>query len=310
MARLVELARQIARADLAVIVRGETGTGKEHVARALHQFSPRSARPFVTVNCAAVQDTLVESELFGHEKGAFTGATSAKPGLLEICDGGTVFLDEVGELSAAMQAKLLRALDAKRITRVGSVVERAIDIRVVAATHRDLDRDVAAGRFRSDLLFRLAGATIVIPPLRERPLDIALLARTFADEACARAQHPPMPISCSAMRALTTHAWPGNVRELRNAIDYVAAMATATTTAIDVAQLPAAISGGPAEPPPEHAAPSQRFRPIADELAELERKRMREAIAAAGGVVKAAASLIRMPLRTFHLKAKQYGLKA
>ncbi|HTR56019.1 MAG TPA: sigma 54-interacting transcriptional regulator [Kofleriaceae bacterium] len=303
MARLFELVRQVARTELAVLVRGETGAGKEHVARALHAFSPRAGRPLVTLNCAAVQDTLVESELFGYDKGAFTGASAAKPGLLETAHGGTILLDEVGELSPAMQAKLLRALDAKRITRVGSVVEREIDIRVIAATNRDLERETAAGRFRRDLYYRLGGATIALPPLRDRPRELAVLARLFLDELERRAGTRAPRISTGALRALTRHHWPGNIRELRNAIELAAATA-GDDGVIATWHVPGDGTPGPALA----AAGSSRFRPIADEVRDLERRRMREAIAAANGVLKHAAQLIHMPLRTFHFKAKHYGL--
>ncbi len=307
MVRLVELTRQLACTELTVLVRGDTGVGKEHIAHALHHLGPRASQAFVTLNCAAVQDTLIESELFGYERGAFTGATATKLGLLEAARGGTIFLDEIGELSHAMQAKLLRALDAKRITRVGSVVERDIDIRIVAATHRDLEQEAAAGRFRRDLYFRIGGATIVLPALRERRCEIAWLARSFLDDARLREGRDELRLSAGAMRGLARYGWPGNVRELRNAIAYGAAIATETAT-IEIWHLPPHVSGLAESVvlPPVGGA----FRPIAEEVRELERRRMREAIAAADGVLKEAARLIGMPLRTFHLKAKHYGLTA
>jgi DNA-binding NtrC family response regulator len=310
MIRLAALVKKLAASELSILVRGETGAGKEHIAHALHTLSPRAARPFVTLNCAAVQDTLVESELFGHEKGAFSGAVATKIGLLEAAHGGTVFLDEVGELTPAMQAKLLRALEAKRITRVGSVAEREIDIRVVAATHRDLVAESDAGRFRRDLFFRLGGATVVLPPLRERPREIALLARTFADEACGKARRPLARIAAGAMRALSAYAWPGNVRELKNVIEFVVATLGEDDELIEPWHLPPQVTGAapPAAPSEKPAPAGPSFRPVAEELRELERRRMREALAAADGVQKRAAELIGMPLRTFHLKIKQYGL--
>ncbi len=216
MLRLYELVHRLAQSELSLVVHGETGTGKELVAHAVHALSPRAAKRLVTVNCAALSETLLESELFGHERGAFTGATSTKEGLLEASSGGTIFLDEVGEMSPSLQAKLLRALESHRITRVGDTREREVDLRVVAATHRDLPTEVKAGRFREDLFFRLAGATIWLPPLRNRRRELPLLARRFLDEACQKLGKPAPLLSAAATQVLGTYPWPGNVRELRN----------------------------------------------------------------------------------------------
>jgi len=183
MARMYQLLERLAVSELPVLVCGETGTGKEVAAGALHQFSHRSERPLVSLNCAAIQENLVESELFGYERGAFSGAIAAKPGLLEVASGGTVFLDEIGDLPAAVQAKLLRVIETKRVLRLGDVRERTIDIRVIAATNRDLVKDVVAGRFRRDLYFRLSGATLWLPPLRDRPRELPILAEMFLHDA-------------------------------------------------------------------------------------------------------------------------------
>jgi two-component system, NtrC family, response regulator AtoC len=274
----------------------------------LHAWSPRAARPFVAFNGAAVTESLAESELFGHEKGAFTGATATKVGLLEAADGGTVFLDEVGELPETIQAKLLRALETKRIMRVGSTKELALDVRVVAATHRDLEADVRSGRFRGDLFFRLGGAKVTLPPLRSRPRELVLLAREFLDAARATAKAMPMTFSAAAMEALARYPWPGNVRELKNEMEYVGATAEG-----DVVQ-PWHLSErlvGPAEAMVRGAASSAKpgRRRLADEVRDLERRRMAEALEEAGGVQKKAAELIGMPLRTFSMKSKQYGLR-
>jgi len=315
MLQVYELIARLAKSDLSVLVGGETGVGKENAAYAIHHWSARAERPIVTLNCAALPDTLVESELFGYEKGAFSGAAATKPGLLEQADGGTVFLDEVGELTLVAQAKLLRALESKRVTRLGSVKERAVDLRVVTATNRKLEEEVKAGRFRQDLLFRLNAATVLLPPLRERPREVALLSRTFLDAARERAGQAPLSISAAAMDLLTRYEWPGNVRELKNAMEFAAA--TVSDEVLEPGHLPSTLLGAADEalagddgqaPAPSGKTAERRFRPIADELRDLERRRMEEALEAAGGVQKRAAELIAMPLRTFAMKAKQHGL--
>jgi two-component system, NtrC family, response regulator AtoC len=223
MIRLYELIERLAKSQLAVLICGETGTGKELAARAIHEWSSRRAKPIVAINCAAIAETLVESELFGHEKGAFTGAVGTKIGLLERAAGGTVFLDEVGELSAGAQAKLLRVLEHKSVMRLGGVREHAIDIRVVAATNRNLEAEIGAGRFRRDLYFRLSGAMIWLPPLRDRKREVAILAQRFLEEACERMRCQAKALSDDALRLLSSHDWPGNIRELYNVMEYAAA---------------------------------------------------------------------------------------
>ena len=315
MMKLFALLERIAAADLPVLITGETGVGKENAAYAVHHWSKRKG-DFFPVNCAAIgPESLVDSELFGHEKGAFTGATAAKAGLFESAAGGTVFLDEVGELPLAIQAKLLRALENKKITRLGDSRERAIDVRLVAATNRSLEQEVAAGRFRQDLFFRLSGAPVYLPPLRDRRCEIPLLARAFLSDACTRSGRVAMTISPPAMQVLLTHNWPGNVRELRNAMEWV--MAAAPDETVEPTDLPEKLGGAASGSAPEPAVvpvadlPADArasFRPIAEELRELERRRMAEALAAAGGVKTRAAQLIDMPIRTFTLKLKQYKL--
>jgi two-component system, NtrC family, response regulator AtoC len=315
MKRIVQLLRRLAASELPVLITGETGVGKEHVAQAVHAWSSRAARPFVVLNCAAVHETLAESELFGHERGAFSGATHAKPGLLESAAGGTVFLDEVGELTPAVQAKLLRAVEAKRITRIGSVREREVDIRIVAATNRDLEREAETGAFRRDLLFRLSAARVILPPLRERPREIPLLAREFLDEACRRANRSALALSTAAVHALTRHGWPGNVRELRNVIEYVAASVDGSVPVIEPWHFPAHVGEAAAAArateraaPANGEAPRRAARRLADEVRDLERSRIREALERTGGVKTHAAQLIGMPLRTFLLRLKKYDL--
>ncbi|SEM24784.1 DNA-binding transcriptional response regulator, NtrC family, contains REC, AAA-type ATPase, and a Fis-type DNA-binding domains [Stigmatella aurantiaca] len=323
--RLYGLIRRLAASELPVLILGETGAGKENAAFSLHHWSRRTAKPFVAINCATIAESLAESELFGHEKGAFTGASAPKLGLLETAQGGTVFLDEVGELPLASQAKLLRALETRRILRVGGTQEREIDIRIVAATHRHLEKEVEAGRFRKDLFFRLGAASVVLPPLRDRPAEVGVLARRFLAEAWGAQARPPPALSAACLEALSRYDWPGNVRELKNAMGYVAA--TVAEETVEPAHLPErilaalqaparpgvapAVPPSPVSGPAEGSAPSApgpRFAPLAEELRTLERERMAEALRATGGVKVRAAELLGMPLRTFTLKCKQYGL--
>jgi len=212
---------------------GETGVGKEILAETIHRRSTRAAKPFVRLNCAALTETLLESELFGHEKGAFTGAIATKPGLFEVADGGVVFLDEVGELKMSTQVKLLRVLDERKVLRVGDVTPRAIDVRVVAATNRDLEADVRAGSFRLDLLYRLNAMSIVIPPLRERVAEIEPLARAFLTRIATKLERPAPRLSPAARALLESYSWPGNVRELRNVIERAMVLCTGPEIAPD-----------------------------------------------------------------------------
>ncbi|MDH3518836.1 MAG: sigma-54 dependent transcriptional regulator [Myxococcales bacterium] len=239
MREVFETIRRAAASTATVIIRGESGTGKELAARALHALSPRAERPFVAVNCAAIPRNLIESELFGHERGAFTDARERRIGKFEAAAGGTLFLDEIGDLDVAVQAKFLRALEERRIERLGGSEPIEVDVRVLAATHRDLERDVAAGRFRADLFYRIQVVPIDLPPLRERREDVRLLARHFLAEARAQAGRGPERIAAEALAALERFSWPGNVRELRNAIERAVALADGPVLGPE--DLPAAI---------------------------------------------------------------------
>ncbi|MBI2894866.1 MAG: sigma 54-interacting transcriptional regulator [Deltaproteobacteria bacterium] len=300
MARIYALVRRLAAAGLPVLVCGETGSGKDLAAAAIHHWSPRASHPLVALNCAALQDNLVESELFGFARGAFTGAVNAKPGLFETATGGTLFLDEVGELSPATQAKLLRALETKKVARLGEVQEREVDIRIVAATNRDLEEEVGKGRFRADLFYRLGAATVWLPPLRDRPRELRVLADRFLEAACTRAGRELLRLSEPALRILAGYPWPGNARELKNAMDYLAA--TVTGAMALEAHLPERLLRGVAK------STEGAVEPVEDELRRIERKRMAEALESCGKSPARAARLIKMPLRTFYTKAKQYGL--
>jgi len=310
MRRLYELAARVARGSIGILLVGETGAGKEVLAEFLHRSSPRAAGPMVLVNCAALADSLVESELFGHEKGAFTGAQRERRGLIESADGGTVFLDEIGEINAALQAKLLRVLEERRVLRVGASEPRPVDVRFVAATNRDLEAEVAAGRFRRDLYFRLAGAVLAIPPLRERPQEIDLLARSFAADAAARLGRDAPVLDEAALRALRAHAWPGNARELRNVIER--AVLLCDGPAIGVADLAVGTAAPPAPAPPAppipDATPPPADSPLAEQLAAVERQRILAALEAFGGNQTRAAESLGMPRRTFVKRLEAYGL--
>jgi DNA-binding NtrC family response regulator len=284
MRAVAETLKRVAPTGASVLVQGENGTGKELVARAIHAGSPRARRPLVTVNCAAVPEALFESELFGHVRGAFTGATDARRGKFQQADGGTLFLDEIGEIPLAVQPKLLRALDSGEVQRVGGSVEQ-VDVRVIAATNRDLEKEVQASRFRQDLYYRLLVVPVRVPPLRERPGDAALLARHFLDAACRRNRIRPKTLTEAAISAIERGAWPGNVRQLRNAMERIAILAPGEAVGVEQVEdaapsLPA--SGETARVPtgPVDLAEELRRRERDIVLAVLERNQWRMASAA------------------------------
>jgi len=249
MQHLYRLVDNVAQSNITVIVRGETGVGKEVVAEEIHRRSARAAGPLVKLNCAALPEQLLEGELFGYERGAFTGATQAKPGLIEAADGGTLFLDEVGEMPLATQAKLLRVVESREVMRLGSLRAKTVDLRFVAATHRDLEDMVARGQLRQDLYYRLAGVSLVVPPLRERVEEIPRLASEMVTRFCKESKRPTLPISSAALAMIKSYSWPGNVRELRNVIER--AVVFCRTVAIAPEHLGLPLERG--SRPPSHA---------------------------------------------------------
>jgi transcriptional regulator with PAS, ATPase and Fis domain len=290
MARVLEIAQRVARSHVAVLVSGETGSGKEIVSRAIHHYSPRCSKPWVDINCGALPDQLMESELFGHEKGAFSGADTAKPGMFELAHTGTLFLDEVAELDPRMQVKLLRVLDNVPYYRLGGQKKVQVDVRVIAATNQDLERAVAEGRFRSDLYHRLAEYEIRVPPLRERVEDIMPLAGYFL------AQHSERAVFAEAAAAvLRRYRWPGNIRELRNAV--VNAIVSARQYVIELEDLPPRVRGqGHAVPTPERGLL----------LDGLERDAILTALARTEGHHQKAADLLGISRRTLSRKLRAY----
>ena len=314
--RVATMLERVAVGMISVLLLGETGVGKEIFAELVHRLSPRREAPFVRLNCAALSEGLIESELFGHERGAFTGAVATKPGLLESAAGGTVFLDEVGELPPSIQVKLLRVLEERRVTRVGALKPRDIDVRVVAATHRDLHAEMEAARFREDLYFRLAGITLEIPPLRERAADVAALAAHFLGEGARRAgRSSPPALSPAALSLLRQHDWPGNLRELRNAME------RAVLLAGDGPIEPAHVQGlgarrRPQAPPASAPAPTPTPTPRAaedggdlrGEVAALEKQRILDALQRSAGNQTLAAKLLGMPRRTFLNRLDAYNI--
>lgn len=296
--RLIDL---VAPSDLSVLVLGETGVGKEIVSRAIHEKSRRKTHPLLFLNCAALPEQTLESEVFGYEKGAFTGAVAAKPGLLEGAHHGTVVLDEVGEMPLAVQAKLLRALDAGEILRLGATKPRPIDVRIIAATNRDLGAMVAEGKFRADLLYRLDGMTIHVPPLRDRKSEIGVLAAAFVKDACQRSERPVATITPSAMQALCAHDWPGNVRELKKVIER-AVVLTGGGDVIEQAHI--VLRSGAMKQP---IAPDGGDR-LRDERERAEIEAIQGALAACNGNQTRAAAQLGISRRTLIERLDRYGM--
>jgi len=293
--RLAEQAARVADATLPVLIQGETGSGKGVLARWLHDHGPRAEEPFVDLNCAGLARELLESELFGHEKGAFTGALSAKQGLLELAHRGTFFLDEIGDVDLGVQAKLLKVIEELRFRRLGDVRDRRVDVRLVAATHRDLDRQVREHKFREDLLYRINAVTLVVPPLRERGGDVLEVARRLLDRIALEMGRPGLRLSAGAEGAIAVHPWPGNVRQLRNALERAVLLSPDTELqAEDV--LPSAPAAAPAEAP-------------LVTLQEMERRHIESVLRASGGVVPRAAEVLGLSRSALYDRLRKHGIR-
>jgi DNA-binding NtrC family response regulator len=307
--RAVAETQRVASTDTTVLLLGESGTGKELFARALHHLSPRRDRALVAVNCAAIPETLIESELFGHERGSFTGATERRPGKFELAAGGTIFLDEIGELPLAAQGKLLRAIEEKVVDRIGGRAPVPVDVRVVAATNRDLKAASEAGEFRRDLYFRLAVFPVRVPPLRERGDDVALLARHFAAQLGRELRKREVTLSDEALGALRAHDWPGNVRELENAIERACILAdSASLTPADLGLTPGARDAG-ADDAGAVFDLSGTLAEAAERAARLvERRKIDAALRAHDGNKTRAAEGLGVSYKTLLTKIKDYGL--
>jgi len=299
--------RTVAPTASTVLIDGESGTGKELVARAVHSCSPRSNEPFVSINCGAFPETLLESELFGYVKGAFTGASQNKRGLFEVASGGTIFLDEIGEMSLSMQVKLLRVLQERTIRPVGSTQETAIDVRVIAATNRDLRQMVDNNTFREDLFYRVSVIPIQVPPLRERREDLELLACHFLKKYAAAAQKSILRLKPDSMTALRLYEWPGNVRQLENAIERAVALETGEELLVELdaarprSRAAAASSNG------HHAVPADGLD-FERYVADVERSLIEQALQQAGGVQTRAAELLKVSYRSFRHLLKKYKI--
>jgi two-component system response regulator AtoC len=308
MARMFGFTRRVAATSTTVLILGETGVGKEVVAQQIHAWSARHDRPFVRVNCAALPETLVESELFGHERGAFTGAERRKIGFAEAAHEGTLFLDEIGELSLPVQAKLLAMLENRSIVRLGSTVETPVNVRVIAATHRHLTEEVKKGTFREDLYYRIGVVVIRVPPLRERPSEVTLLAKLFAKRFGSHTGFGEPTIAADAAAALVAHQWPGNIRELRNAIEH--AVLLTEDGVIRREHLPETVLGSASGASSAAASRPSTARAggVRAALAEVERASIEEALRAEGGNRTRAALKLGISLRSLLYKLEKYGV--
>ena len=302
--RVVEMAQRAAPAEVTVLIEGESGTGKEVLARAIHRLSPRKDGPLIPVNCAAIPEGLLESELFGHERGAFTGAVRAKPGRFELAREGTIFLDEIGDMPLSMQVKILRALQEREIERVGGTKSIAIDVRVVAATHQNLEQLVTEGKFRADLFYRLQGVRLRLPPLRERLDDLPELIAHLLDRAAQRMSRMPATVSTEALRCLWAYAWPGNVRELQHVLEGGMVMSDGV---ILPEHLPPNIQRAPSQPPADTAP--VLAGPLDEALENWERQMILDALRQGGGVQARAAKLLGISERSLWYRVKKLGIQ-
>ena len=303
MEAIFEIVQQVAPSRASILVLGESGTGKELIAKAIHNLSPRARQPLVTVHCAALSSTLLESELFGHEKGAFTGAHERRIGRFEQANGGSLFLDEIGEIDQSTQVKLLRFLGERTFERVGSSTTQTADVRLIAATNRNLEEAVAAGDFREDLFFRLRVVEIPLPPLRERGTDTVLLAKAFLKEFAKENAKPIVDLHPDAIAALMAHAWPGNVRELRTAIEHAVVLCRGDT--IGVVDLPPSVRG---ESSATHPSAKDVLGKKNLTVEEAEKALIIRALKECDGNRTAAAKKIGMSRRTLHRKLNAYQL--
>ena len=306
MRSVYSMIERVAASSVDVLITGETGTGKELVARALHQRSRRATAPFVPVDCGAIPDTLMESEFFGHERGAFTGAETRRMGLVEFADGGTLFLDEVGELPLALQAKLLRVLQERRVRRVGARQETSVDVRVIAATSRNLDGMVDQGEFRRDLFYRINVVRIDLPPLRDRGDDIGLLAEFFANRAAQEMGKPVSGLSLDAYQVLKSYHWPGNVRELQNVVRRAVALTRSATP--DVEDLPDEIVAAAGRSGPAAEGDGGYFAKRAEHVARFEKQYLTDLLSRHHGDVSAAAREAKLPRGTLYRLMKSHTL--
>jgi two-component system response regulator PilR (NtrC family) len=306
MRRVLDVVQRIASARTTVLITGESGTGKERVARAIHEGSDRRDKPFLVVNCGAIPDNLIDAELFGHEKGAFTGAVSHRLGLFREADGGTLVLDEIAELPLALQVKLLRVLQERKVRGVGAANEVSVDVRVLAATNRNVEDDVRDGRFRQDLYYRLNVIRVEVPPLRDRTEDIRPLAEYFLQRCAAEQSKELRALSPDAHRALERYGFPGNVRELENIIERAVALATGPV--IGLGDLPRELSGATSQPTPSLVSVPEEGCNLDDVLGEMERRMLLQALERSGGVRTQAAKLLGVTLRSLRYRLQKHAL--